>query len=190
MNTQLGKPLKSVVFITDNRKVSGEAVISEEGLQGRGIYEITRDLRQNHDLKIDLLPDLSVEKIAHALNKPKAKASQSNFWRKALKLGSEKQALLNEFGRPIPQAARNLATLMKSLPVRYEGLHPIEEAISTGGGVPFDAIDDALMLKSMPGIFCAGEMLDWEAPTGGYLISAALATGQWAGVKAINFLKQ
>ena len=97
---------------------------------------------------------------------------------------------MNEFRRPLPRAARNLATLMKSLPLRYEGLRPTEEAISTGGIVPFDAIDDALMLKSMLGIFCAGEMLDWEAPTGGYLISAALANGQWAGVKAINFLKQ
>ena len=97
---------------------------------------------------------------------------------------------MNEFGRPLPQAAQNLTTLMKTLPIRHEGLRPIEEAISTGGGVPFDAIDDSLMLKSMPGIFCAGEMLDWEAPTGGYLISAALATGHWAGVKAINFLRR
>jgi len=75
------------------------------------------------------------------------------------------------------------------LPVRHEGLRPIEEAISTGGGVSFDALDETLMIKSMPGVFCVGEMLDWEAPTGGYLISAALATGRWAGTKAIEYLQ-
>ena len=188
MITQFGKPLKAVAFLTSNRKVRGEAVISEKGLEGGGIYEITRDLRQNQDLKIDLLPDWSVEKIANALSKPKGKLSQSNFWRKALKLGPEKQALLHEFGHPLPIQALDLAKLMKSLFVQNEGLRPIEEAISTGGGIPFDAMDAGLMLKSMPGVFCVGEMLDWEAPTGGYLISAALATGRWAGVNAMDYL--
>ena len=80
MNAQFGKPFKSVAFFNDDRKVRGEAVISEKGLEGCGIYEITRDLRQNHDLKIDLLPDYSVEKISHSPSKPKVKASRSNFW--------------------------------------------------------------------------------------------------------------
>ena len=190
MNKQFGKPLKAVAFLTCARKVRGEAVISKKGLEGSGIYEIARDLRQNRDLKIDLLPDWSVEKIASALSKPKGKASQSNFWRKALKLRPEKQAILHEFGYPLPSEALDLATLLKSLPVLHAGLRPIEEAISTGGGIPFDEMDDGLMLKSVPGVFCAGEMLDWEAPTGGYLISAALATGRWAGVKAIDYLKK
>ena len=132
MSAQFGKPPKSVVFIIVNRKVRGEAVISEKGLEGCGVYEVTRDLRQNHDLKIDLLPNWSVKKIAHALNKPKGKASQSNFWRKALKLDSEKQALLNEFGRTLTQTARNLATLMKSLPVRHEGLFPLNKHFQQG----------------------------------------------------------
>ena len=139
MSAQFGKPLKSVTFLTHARRVRGEAVISAKGLEGSGIYEITRDLRQNTDLKIDLLPDWSLNKITTALNKPKGKNSQSTFWRKALKLGTEKQSLLHEFARPLPRASEELAKLIKSLPVRHQGLRPIEEAISTGGGVSFDA---------------------------------------------------
>ena len=190
MSAQFGKPLKSVTFLTHARRVRGEAVISAKGLEGSGIYEISRDLRQNKYLKIDLLPDWSLNKITTALNKPKGKNSQSTFWRKALKLGPEKQSLLHEFARPLPRASEELAKLIKSLPVRHQGLRPIEEAISTGGGVSFDALDETLMIKSMPGVFCVGEMLDWEAPTGGYLISAALATGRWAGTKATEYLQR
>lgn len=90
-------------------------------------------------------------------------------------------ALLQEFGRPLPQDADGLADLVRALPVRHAGLRPMDEAISTAGGVRRSALDDGLMLNRIPGVFCAGEMLDWEAPTGGYLLTACFATGRWAG---------
>lgn len=90
-------------------------------------------------------------------------------------------ALLNEWGRPLPA---DLAPRLKALPVRHEGLRPLDEAISAAGGLRFEALDADLMLRGRPGVFAAGEMLDWEAPTGGYLITAALATGLWAGLSA------
>ena len=97
-----------------------------------------------------------------------------------------KQALLMEFARPLPD---DLAPSLKALPIRHAGPRPMDEAISTAGGVPFDALTRDLMLNAAPGVFCAGEMLDWEAPTGGYLITGCLATGRWAGRSAARWLK-
>jgi len=89
--------------------------------------------------------------------------------------------MLQEFGRPLPQSPDGLAHLIKALPIAHDGLCPMDQAISTAGGVKQSAVDDGLMLTQMPGVFIAGEMLDWEAPTGGYLLTACLATGRWAG---------
>jgi predicted flavoprotein YhiN len=108
----------------------------------------------------------------------------ANFMRKTLKLDVAKIALLQEMARPLPQDAKALAKLLKALRIAHAGLRPMDQAISTAGGVRFDAVDDTLMLRARPGVFVAGEMLDWEAPTGGYLISACLATGRWAGQNA------
>jgi hypothetical protein len=108
--------------------------------------------------------------------------------RRTLKLATVKMALLQEFGRPLPQDPESLARLIKHLPVRHAGLRPMDEAISTAGGVRRDALDDGLMLKAIPGTFCAGEMLDWDAPTGGYLLTACFATGRWAGQAAARYL--
>ena len=126
--------------------------------------------------------------MADRLAAPRGKASLANHLRKRLGLPPAQIALLNEFARPLPQDAAALAALIKAMPVRHSGLRPLDEAISTAGGVRQDALDGALMLKAMPGVFCAGEMLDWEAPTGGYLLTACLATGRWAGRSAAAYL--
>ena len=130
---------------------------------------------------LDLLPDQTVETLTEKLAKPRGKMSLANHLRKALKLDAAKIALLQEMARPLPQDAKALAKLIKALPIHHAGLRPMDQAISTAGGVRLDAVDETLMLHARPGVFVAGEMLDWEAPTGGYLISACLATGRWAG---------
>jgi predicted flavoprotein YhiN len=106
--------------------------------------------------------------------------------RRALRLDPVRLALLHEFGRPLSEAD-TLAALVKALPVTHAGLRPMDEAISTAGGVHWDAIDGSLMLTSQPGVFVAGEMIDWEAPTGGYLLTACLATGRWVGLRAAEW---
>jgi predicted flavoprotein YhiN len=120
------------------------------------------------------------------LDRPRGKASLTNHLRKVLRLDPVRLALLAEFGLPYPD---DLAPLIKALPIRHAGPRPLDEAISTAGGVRLDALTDDLMLRDCPGVFCAGEMLDWEAPTGGYLISASMATGRWAGLAAADYAK-
>ena len=188
MQRFFGKPLKSVSFYVGKQSVRGEAVISSKGLEGSGIYTISRYLRHVGKLSLDLLPDWSKKKIITALKRPKGKQSLNNFFRKVLKLDPLKQALLREFSSPLPPEPATLARLLKSLPLRYLGLRPIDEAISTSGGIALDELDETLMIRRKPGVFCAGEMLDWEAPTGGYLITASLATGAWAGRYAAKFV--
>ena len=156
-------------------------MISAQGLEGGGIYAISRALREGAALKIDLMPDWSVSKIAAALSRPRGKTSLSNHLRKVLRLDPQRIALLSEFGRPFPD---DLAPLVKALPISHNGPRPIDQAISSAGGVKFSALD-GFMLKSHPNIFVAGEMLDWEAPTGGYLISGCLASGRAAALQAI-----
>ena len=120
------------------------------------------------------------------LARPRGKESLSNHLRKVLRLDPVKLALLQEFARPLPD---DLAPTLKRLPLRHLGLRPMDEAISTAGGLRFDALDAGLMLCSRPGVFACGEMLDWEAPTGGYLLTGCLATGLWAGQHAALWLK-
>lgn len=184
MTKHFGKPLKGIALVAGDQRIKAEAMLSERGLEGGGIYAISRLVREGAELKIDLLADLSVEDVRARLAKPRGKASLSNHLRKALRLDPAKQALLMEFARPLPD---DLAPMLKALPIRHAGPRPLDEAISSAGGVPFDTLDDTLMLKAAHGVFCAGEMLDWEAPTGGYLITACLATGRWAGRAAARF---
>jgi len=181
MRARFGQPLKGVRFSAGGLQSRGEAVLSERGLEGGGIYPLTPALRWRAPLTVDLLPDLDEATVAARLARPRGKASLSNHLRKALKLDPARLALLQEFGRPLPQETGALARLIKALPVRHAGLRPMDEAISTAGGVARAALDDALMLRALPGTYCAGEMLDWDAPTGGYLLTACLATGRWAG---------
>lgn len=185
MAKHFGQPVKGVALHAGSEKGRGEFIISAQGIEGGGIYALSRAMREGATLTVDLLPDLDVDTIRKRLAKPRGKMSQSNFLRKALKLDPAKQALLMEFGRPLPD---DLASLLKSLPIPHNGPRPLDQAISTAGGLQFDALTDGLMIKSHPGVFAAGEMLDWEAPTGGYLITACLATGRWAGQHAAEYL--
>ncbi|MCR9124804.1 MAG: TIGR03862 family flavoprotein [Rhodobacteraceae bacterium] len=181
MSGVIGKPLKSVAFEAGALRSRGEAVVSARGLEGGGVYTLGPALRDGAPLRLDLLPDLSAAQIADRLRRPRAKASLSNHLRKTLNMGPVARALLNELARDLPDDPAGMAARIKSLTVPYTGLHPMDEAISTAGGVSFAALDDGLMLRDVPGVWCAGEMLDWDAPTGGYLLTACLASGRWAG---------
>ncbi len=181
MTKHFGAALKGIALTSGPYASRGEAAISMRGLEGGGIYSVSRGVREGHPLTLDMLPDLGVQDVTARLSKPRGKASLKEHLRKTLKLPPAQIALLQEMARPLPDGLRALARLIKELPVNHAGLRPMDEAISTAGGVPFAALDDGLMIRDLPGVFTAGEMLDWEAPTGGYLISACLATGRWAG---------
>ena len=184
MTAHLGKPVKAVALTAGGQTTRGEFVISTRGIEGGGVYEISQAIRDGARAYVDLLPDWPVEKVRAAVAKPRGKASLSNHLRKVLKFTPTQFALLSEFGRPFPD---DLAPVIKALPIVHQGPRPLDEAISTAGGVRFGALNDHLMLIRRPGVFCAGEMLDWEAPTGGYLITGCLATGRYAGVAAAEF---
>ena len=184
MAPHLGKPVKSVALCAGDTVSRGEFVVSTRGIEGGGVYAVSRAVREGAPLFLDLLPDWSSDRVKAALARPRGKTSLSNHLRKVLRLDPMRIALLSEFGRPFPQ---DLSRLVKRLPVSHEGPRPLDEAISTAGGIRFDAMTDDFMLKSRPAVFCAGEMLDWEAPTGGYLITACLATGRYAGRAAVAY---
>jgi len=186
MTKHLGSPIKGTKLTSGALTSRGEWVISERGIEGGGVYTVSREMRDGHSLTVDLLPDRNVDEIRSALSKARSKDSLTTTLRKVLKLDPAKIALFSEFGRPFPY---DIAPLLKSLPIKHIGPRPIDEAISTAGGFKFDALTDELMLKSRPGVFCAGEMLDWDAPTGGYLLTACFATGRMAGQAAVSYLK-
>lgn len=179
-----GSPVKSVGLSAGGQTTRGEFVISQAGIEGGGIYAMSRAMREGAMLTLDLLPDWQIAKVRQALAKPRGKTSLTTHLRKVLRFDPLRAALLAEFGKPFPD---DLAPLIKALPVRHQGPRPMDEAISTAGGVRFDALTPDLMLKTRPGVFCAGEMLDWEAPTGGYLITGCLATGLLAGQAAARY---
>ena len=181
-----GHPLKSCVFHAEGDAVRGEAVVVETGLEGSAIYHLSPRLREGAGLTIDLAPDLGAGVLAERLARPRGKASLSNHIRKCTGLPPAKRALLREAG-PLPDDPQALAARIKALPVRHEGPRPMDEAISVAGGVAWEGVTEGLMLRARPGTFVAGEMLDWEAPTGGYLITACLATGLWAGEAAADW---
>ena len=181
MAPYFGIPIKSVGLMAGGQKTRGEFVISKRGIEGGGIYMLSKPMREGAPLTVDLLPDWPEDKIRAALQKPRGKASLSNHLRKVLRFSPVQIALLMECGRPLPD---DLALLIKALPISHQGPRPMDEAISTAGGVRFSALTNDLMLTHQSGVFCAGEMLDWEAPTGGYLITGCLATGRLAGIGA------
>jgi len=186
----LGQPLKGVAWRAGPYRSRGEAVVSRRGLEGGGVYSVSRGVREGEALFVDLLPDLSVDDVASRLARPRGKTSFANHLRKVLRLDPLRLALAQEWGRPWPQESIAIARRLKKLAVRHDGLRPMDEAISTAGGVPARALDAHLMLRARPGVFCAGEMLDWEAPTGGYLLTACLATGRYAGQGVLDWLAQ
>jgi uncharacterized flavoprotein (TIGR03862 family) len=189
MSKHLGSAVKSIALTSGPYASRGEAVLSRGGMEGGGIYSVSRGVREGHPLLIDLAPDLTVKALAQKLSKSRGKATLTNHIRKSLKLDAVKIALLQEMAMPLPQEPGALARLIKALPLRHDGLRPMDEAISTAGGITQAALDDALMIKALPNTYAVGEMLDWEAPTGGYLITGCLATGAWAGHRAAARLK-
>lgn len=184
MARHFGAPVKNVVLMAGETRARAEFIVSARGLEGGGIYAVSRAIREGAPLTLDLLPDLSEAEIRARLARRRPKESLANALRKTLRLSPVKQALLMEFARPLPA---DPAPLLKALPVPHAGPRPMDEAISTAGGLRFAALDPGLMLRARPGVFACGEMLDWEAPTGGYLLTACLATGRWAGQNAARF---
>ena len=188
MASHFGSPLKGVAWRAGAMTSRGEAILSARGLEGGGIYSVSGAVREGASLFVDLTPDITLDRVIARLARQKGKASVVNRLRKSLGLSPLHIALMQEWARPLPQSPEALGPLVKNLPARLTGLRPMDEAISTAGGVPFAALDEDLMLLAHPGMYCAGEMLDWEAPTGGYLITGCLATGHWAGCAAARRL--
>jgi uncharacterized flavoprotein (TIGR03862 family) len=180
-----GQPLKKVALSFAGRTVPGEAVVTEYGLEGGPVYALSAGLRdaiaaQGPALvRLDLRPDLSLDGLVARLARASKGQSLANVLRKAAGLSPVAINLLRESGPP-PREPRQLASLIKAVPVELLAPQPLARAISTAGGVALGGLDQHLMLQRLPGVFVAGEMLDWEAPTGGYLLQAVLATGHAA----------
>ena len=187
MRPYFGAPVKSLALQAGDRRLRGEIVISASGIEGGGLYSLSRALRGGAPLTLDLFPDWTEARIAERLAGRPRRESQSNRLRKALGLQGARLALVQEWLRPFPAEPTALASRLKALPVPLGPPRPLDEAISTAGGISRDAVDRTLMLRALPGIFAAGEMLDWDAPTGGYLLTACLATGRWAGRAAATW---
>jgi hypothetical protein len=194
-----GEPLKGTEFRFGGAKIRGEAVITKLGLEGGAIYALSAKLRDAiekdgcADLFIDLRPGVSEDDLEAALARPRGKQSLSTFLRKAAKLPPVGVGFLHEAARRHGEALAaappaRLAALIKSVPVRLTAAAPIERAISTAGGVAFEELDATFMLRRKPGVFVAGEMLDWEAPTGGYLLQACFSMGVAAARGALGRL--
>jgi uncharacterized flavoprotein (TIGR03862 family) len=194
-----GIPLKGVSLTFGSVTVRGEAMVTREGLEGGAIYAMSAPLRDeiarsgNALLHIGLRPDISTADLLSRLSAPRKKQSFSTFLRKAVGLPPVVIGLLHEAAAAmkldLPSLpADGLVQLIRAVPVRLSGTAPIAKAISTAGGVTWDQVDAKLMLRKRPGVFVAGEMLDWEAPTGGYLLQATFATGAAAGQGILEFL--
>ena len=188
MQPFFGQPVKNVELTVSGQKSRSEFVITQSGVEGGAIYTLGRMLRQTPMAQIDFAPQLSIRVLRDMISNRKPKDSLSNFLRKSVKLDATKRAVLFELTRPIPSDAEGLVVAIKAAPLQVSGPRPIDEAISTAGGVSWDALTPELMLRDLPSVFCAGEMLDWDAPTGGYLITACLATGRWAGRAAADYI--
>jgi hypothetical protein len=182
MAKQFGAPVKVARLTAGDTSVRGEFVISSRGLEGSAIYAVSRAVREGAPLTLDLCPDWTRDEVARRLARPRGKATVAAHLRKTLKLDPARLALLMEFGRPLPD---DLAPLIKALPVRHDGLRPLDEAISSAGGITAGALDGHAV-RAVPGLFACGEMLDWEAPTGGYLLTACFATGRAAALQALG----
>lgn len=186
MEPHFGAPLKNIALITPDTTLRGEITLSAQGLEGGSLYALSRTLRDGTPLALDLLPDLTPDDIRSRLARRHKGETLSHALRSRLNLDPARRALFLELARTAPDPA----TALKHLPIPLGPPRPLDEAISTAGGLRFDALDEGLMLKSRPGLFAAGEMLDWEAPTGGYLLTACLATGSHAGRAAAAWARQ
>jgi len=192
-----GHPIKSVILSFGEFHQQGEFIVTKEGVEGGLIYLASAMMRDEIEkngkaiLYLDLKPDRTLEWLKEKLSHPRGKRSLASYLEKSLGIHSVKAGLLREFvSKEDFMNAERLAELIKALPVPLVRPSPIDEAISTAGGVTFESLDENLMLKNVPGVFCAGEMLDWEAPTGGYLMTACFSSGYAAGNGVINWLNQ
>jgi uncharacterized flavoprotein (TIGR03862 family) len=190
-----GEPLKSMALTFEGTTIRGEAVITADGIEGGAVYALSARLRDAIErdgratLFLDLRPDLSSDSLANRLKRPRKGQSASTFLRKSAGLSPVGIALLREFVPALPTEPDELASLIKATPLTLTGTKSLDRAISTAGGVSFSEIDEHLMLRRLPGVFVAGEMLAWEAPTGGYLLQATFATGIAAAKGALAHLK-
>ena len=193
-----GQPLKAVEFKFGSQTLRGEAIITRSGIEGGAIYALSAELREaiakssEATLHIDLRPDLSPDELAARLSASRGKQSFSNFLRKTVNLSPIAIGLLQEAagGKLAVLSPRALACLIGEVPIKLTGVASIARAISTAGGIALDELDENYMLRQLPGVFAAGEMLDWEAPTGGYLLQASFATGAAAGRGAMRWLSE
>jgi len=196
-----GQPLKGVALTFGPHTLRGEAIVTRAGIEGGAIYALSAELREaivksgQETLNIALRPDLEINGLIARLSQPKGKQSFSNFLRKAVQLSPVGIGLLQEAAKASGLSLSSLspaalADLINAVPIRLTGTAPIARAISTAGGISFDELDADFMLRGLPGTFAAGEMLDWEAPTGGYLLQASFATGAVAGRRALKWLNQ
>lgn len=191
-----GQPLKNVSLSIGGRTVRGECLVTDYGIEGGAIYALSAQLREmiaatgSAVLTIDLRPDIPVSQLQQKLERPRGKESLTNFLRKALNLSPLEINLLREaHGMNLGSDTERLARNLKSVPLTLTKPQGLARAISTAGGIAFSALDENLMLRTLPGIFAGGEMLDFEAPTGGYLLQGAFATGVCAGRGALQFLQ-
>ena len=191
-----GQPVKSVILSFEELRQQGEFIITKEGVEGGLIYSVSAPMRDAllangvAVMHLDLKPDRTLDWLKDKLSRPRGSRSLASYLEKSLGIFGVKAGLLREFvSKEDFTNPERLAGLIKALPVPLTAPRPLDEAISSAGGVAFEALDEHLMLKSLPGVFCAGEMLDWEAPTGGYLLTACFSTGRWAGQGVLEWLK-
>jgi uncharacterized flavoprotein (TIGR03862 family) len=190
MAPHFGQPVKPLTLMAGGQRVRGEMVISARGLEGGGLYALSAALRDGAALTLDLLPDISPDAALARLALRPARETAAQALRKGLGLDGARLALALEFGRPWPPDAAGRLNRAKALAVPLGPPRPMDEAISTAGGIRAEGLTAELMLRALPGVFAAGEMLDWEAPTGGYLLTGCLATGRWTGDAAARWLAQ
>ena len=187
MARHFGQAVKGVALSAGGLASRGEWVVTAQGIEGGGLYEVASAIRDGAEAFLDLAPDLSGKELAQRFAQGSTKLSVGNRLRRVL--GDPlRAALLMEWGQPLPVEPERLAMRAKGLRLRHQGPLGIARAISSAGGIEDESLTDALELRAMPGVFAAGEMLDWEAPTGGYLLTACLATGRRAGQGASAYL--
>lgn len=186
-----GQPVKATALQAGDLTSRGEWIITKDGIEGGGVYSVSAAVRNGARLSIDLMPDVTLAIVQARLSKKPKKTSRQQYLSKALRLNPIKVALFNELTKGlVMQLPDGLGQAVKSLQMPLLAPLPMDGSISTAGGLTFEALDQHLMLPDRPGVFAAGEMLDWEAPTGGYLITGCLASGRTAGQNAARWLSQ
>ncbi len=190
-----GSPVKSVTLSHAGLSFPGEFVVTKKGVEGGGIYALAASLREaitksgSADLVLDLAPDVEPDRLLNKLESPQGSRSFATHLKKTIRITGVKAGLLRECASTQLATPASVAAAIKNLTLTLVSPRPVEEVISTAGGVAFSALDEGLMVREKPGLFCAGEMLDWEAPTGGYLLNGCMATGRRAGEAACVFLE-